>query len=271
MALVEDVFTGDISSITTIPETALGNGIIYMKADGVISGIKVAEEVFKQVDANLEIKLKATDGTHVKKGQAVIEITGSLRSILTGERVALNFLQRMSGIATKTHLMVTLIQDYPCTVVDTRKTTPLLRILEKQAVRDGGGKNHRFGLYDAVMIKDNHIKAAGGIMNAVQSARKQIPHTMKIEVEVENLQQVEEAIESKCDIIMLDNMDVNMMEAAVKRIAGKAIVEASGGVNENNIVEIANTGVNYISLGSLTHSIESLDISLDLYEKKVII
>lgn len=268
LALEEDVFSGDITSLTTIPIHTRGSGMIHMKADGILSGIEVAKEVFRQIDADIKITQRAKDGQRVQKGDIVLELEGSLRSILTGERVALNFMQRMSGIATKTNRIVTLVQDYPVTVVDTRKTTPLLRILEKQAVRDGGGKNHRFGLYDAVMIKDNHIKAAGGITSAVKAAREQIPHTMKIEVEVENLQHLMEALESRCDIIMLDNMAPDDMKQAVKTIAGRAISEASGGVTEHNIVEIAKTGVDYISLGSLTHTIESLDISLDLFEKK---
>lgn len=271
LALEEDVFSGDITSLTTIPIHTRGNGMIHMKADGIVSGIEVAKAVFRQIDADLNITQRAKDGQRVHKGDIILELEGSLRSILTGERVALNFMQRMSGIATKTNRMVTLVQDFPVTIVDTRKTTPLLRILEKQAVRDGGGKNHRFGLYDAVMIKDNHIKAAGGITAAVKSAREQIPHTMKIEVEVENLQQLMEALESRCDIIMLDNMSPDIMKQAVEIIAGRAISEASGGVSEHNIVEVAKTGVDYISLGSLTHTIESLDISLDLFERKSVL
>ncbi len=269
-ALQEDVLTGDITTMTTVPAEARGNGIIYMKESGILSGIKIAREVFYQIDPTIALVEKVVDGQQVEKGQTVLEISGSLRSILTGERVALNFLQRMSGIATKTNHLVKLIEGYHATVADTRKTTPLLRLLEKQAVRDGGGKNHRFGLYDAVMIKDNHIKAAGGILQAVKAARNGIPHTMKIEVEVENLIQLNEAISAQADVIMLDNMEPVLMEQAVKIVAGRALTEASGGVNEQKIVEIAKTGVDYISLGGLTHSIKSLDISLDLFEKKVV-
>jgi len=271
LAIAEDVFTGDITSLTTIPANAKGNGMIHMKEDGVISGVEVAKEVYRQLDSDIVITQHAFDGDYVHNGQIILELTGSLRSILTGERTALNFMQRMSGIATKTNKLVSLIKDYPAIIVDTRKTTPLLRILEKQAVRDGGGNNHRFGLYDAVMIKDNHIKAAGGIAKAVQAARSNIPHTMRIEVEVENLDQLQEAIDTKCDIIMLDNMAPTLMKQAVILVARRAITEASGGVNEHNIIEIASTGVDYISLGSLTHTIESLDISLDLFEPKIVI
>ncbi|OEH84363.1 nicotinate-nucleotide diphosphorylase (carboxylating) [Desulfuribacillus stibiiarsenatis] len=268
LALEEDVFSGDITSLTTVPADAYGQGMVHMKADGVISGVEVAREVFRQIDERIQFTHLVMDGDIVTKGQTIITLEGPLRSILTGERVALNFMQRMSGIATKTHTVTSLIQEFPTRVVDTRKTTPLLRILEKQAVRDGGGKNHRFGLYDAVMIKDNHIKAAGGITKAVRAARQGIPHTMKIEVEVENFDQLREAIESKCDIIMLDNMSPSDMKLAVDRIAGRALTEASGGITEHNIIEVAQAGVDIISLGSLTHTIESLDISLDLFEKK---
>ncbi len=271
MAIKEDVLSGDITSLTTVSDQAKGNAIMHMKEDGVVSGIEVAKEVFFQVDPQLHVRILASDGQQVCEGHTLIEVEGKLRSILTAERVALNFMQRMSGIATKTHRFVKLIEEYHAQIVDTRKTTPLLRILEKQAVRDGGGRNHRQGLYDAVMIKDNHIKAAGGITQAVNAARNQVPHTMKIEVEVENFAQLHEALTVGCDIIMLDNMQPSLMAEAVKLIDGRAVVEASGGISEVNIVEIARTGVDYISLGALTHSAVSLDIGLDLFEKKVIL
>lgn len=271
MAIKEDVLSGDITSLTTVSDQAKGNAIMHMKEDGIASGIEVAKEVFFQVDPQLHVRTLASDGQQVRKGDTLIEVEGKLRSILTAERVALNFMQRMSGIATKTNRFVKLIEEYHSHIVDTRKTTPLLRILEKQAVRDGGGRNHRQGLYDAVMIKDNHIKAAGGITQAVNAARNQVPHTMKIEVEVESFEQLHEALAVGCDIIMLDNMQPSLMAEAVKLIDGRAVVEASGGISEANIVEIARTGVDYISLGALTHSAVSLDIGLDLFEKKVIL
>lgn len=268
LALTEDIFTGDISSTSIIPADRQGVAIIHMKEAGIISGLELVREVFAQVDDKLLVETKLRDGDRVEKGQTVARISGSMVSILTGERLALNFLQRMSGIATKTRYFVDLVEGHDVRIVDTRKTTPLLRLVEKQAVRDGGGHNHRFGLYDAVMIKDNHIKAAGGIKMAVKLARAQIPHTMTIEVETENLDQVQEALDAGADIIMLDNMAPDLMHRAVDLIAGRAIVEASGGVNEANIMAIAATGIDIISLGALTHTIESLDISLDLNETK---
>lgn len=268
LALTEDIFTGDISSTSIIPADRQGVAIIHMKEAGIISGLEVVREVFHQVDEKVLVEINLKDGDRVEKGQTVARISGSMVSILTGERLALNFLQRMSGIATKTRYFVDLVEGHDVRIVDTRKTTPLLRLVEKQAVRDGGGHNHRFGLYDAVMIKDNHIKAAGGIKMAVKLARAQIPHTMTIEVETENLDQVQEALDAGADIIMLDNMAPDLMHRAVDLIAGRAIVEASGGVNEANIMAIAATGIDIISLGALTHTIESLDISLDLNEIK---
>lgn len=187
-----------------------------------------------------------------------------MSTLLTGERVALNFLQRLSGIASKTHNMAESIKYQHAVLVDTRKTTPGLRLLEKYAVRVGGAKNHRFGLYDGVMIKDNHIQAVGGIQKAVSTLRQKVPHTLKIEVEVENLQQLQEALEARADIILLDNMDAASMRKAVEIVNGQALLEASGGVNEENIVEIAKTGVDFISCGALTHSAPSLDISFKI-------
>jgi nicotinate-nucleotide pyrophosphorylase (carboxylating) len=194
----------------------------------------------------------------------LMEVSGSARSILIAERVALNFLQRLSGIATRTAKFVELVRYYNAKIVDTRKTTPGLRALEKYAVVVGGGRNHRFGLFDAVLIKDNHIEIAGGVKKAIMAARHQIPHTMRVEVEVETLEQIDEALEVKADIIMLDNMTPDVMREAVEKIAGKALIEASGGVTEETVVDIAKTGVDYISIGALTHSIRSLDISLDI-------
>jgi len=220
--------------------------------------------VFKKLDSNIIFQEKIKDGTKISRNKVLAEITGPTRTILKGERVALNFLQRMSGIATTTFKFCQEVKDFPVRIVDTRKTTPGLRILEKYAVRMGGGHNHRFGLYDAVLIKDNHIAVAGGIKSTVNSVRKQISHTVKIEVEVENLSQLQEALEMKVDIIMLDNMDLDTMKEAVKMAKGKTLIEASGGITLEKVRKIAQAGVDLISIGSLTHSVNSLDINMEI-------
>lgn len=266
-ALAEDIGFGDITTNSIVPSDKQGQGHVITKEPGVIAGLDVAELVFRLVDPTLVITRHVADGDQVPKGQMLMEIAGSARSILTGERVALNFLQRMSGIATRTAKFVEMVRYYNAKIVDTRKTTPGLRVLEKYAVVVGGGRNHRFGLFDAVLIKDNHIEIAGGVKQAIIAARHQIPHTMRVEVEVENMEMIDEALEVKADIIMLDNMTPEQMDEAVEKIAGRALVEASGGVTEETVVEIAKTGVDYISIGALTHSIKSLDISLDIEAK----
>ncbi|MGZ4135321.1 MAG: carboxylating nicotinate-nucleotide diphosphorylase [Tumebacillaceae bacterium] len=264
MALQEDVGYGDVTTNSIVPPIKQGVGVLLAKEPGVIAGLDVAEITFLMTDPNLLVTRLVNDGDHVAAGQVVMEVSGSARSILTAERVALNFLQRLSGIATRTSKFVELVRYYNAKIVDTRKTTPGLRALEKYAVVVGGGRNHRFGLFDAVLIKDNHIEIAGGVKKAIMAARHQIPHTMRVEVEVESLEQIDEALEVKADIIMLDNMTPDVMREAVEKIAGKALIEASGGVTEETIVDIAKTGVDYISIGALTHSIRSLDISLDI-------
>lgn len=270
--LEEDIGTGDVTTMSTIPKQSQSTGIIHLKDDhGVIAGIPIAQAVFELIDDELRFEPRVRDGDSVQRGAVLAEVSGSTRSILLGERLALNLLQRLSGIATKTAEMAQQIADFPVRLVDTRKTTPGHRALEKYAVRVGGGSNHRFGLYDAVMIKDNHIKGAGGIRPAVLAAREQIPHTMKIEVEVEDHTQLVEALEAKADIIMLDNMDLIAMQQAVQMIRQRAphvVVEASGNVSIDTVREIAKTGVDVISAGSLTYSVRSLDISLDLDEQK---
>ncbi|MEK4355525.1 carboxylating nicotinate-nucleotide diphosphorylase [Paenibacillus sp. FSL M7-1455] len=265
--LKEDVGSGDVTTMATIPLGHESKGIIHAKEDGVVAGIPVAELVFQVVDPGLSFTPCVKDGDRVTKGTVLAVVEGSTHHILTGERLALNLLQRLSGIATRTRMFVDKLEGLPARLVDTRKTTPGHRMLEKYAVRVGGGANHRFGLYDAVMIKDNHIKGAGGIRLAVERARAHIPHTMTIEVETESLDQVEEALEAGADIIMLDNMDKAMMREAVRRIKTKAPhvrVEASGNVSLQTVKEIAECGVDVISVGRLTYSFESLDISLDL-------
>ncbi|KUK55168.1 MAG: Nicotinate-nucleotide pyrophosphorylase [Atribacteria bacterium 34_128] len=229
-ALSEDIGTGDITTDSIIPYDLKIKGIIKTKEEGVIAGLNIANLVFKKLDSNIIFQEKIKDGTKISRNKVLAEITGPTRTILKGERVALNFLQRMSGIATTTFKFCQEVKDFPVRIVDTRKTTPGLRILEKYAVRMGGGHNHRFGLYDAVLIKDNHIAVAGGIKSTVNSVRKQISHTVKIEVEVENLSQLQEALEMKVDIIMLDNMDLDTMKEAVKMAKGKTLIEASGGI-----------------------------------------
>ncbi|MGG1443987.1 carboxylating nicotinate-nucleotide diphosphorylase [Brevibacillus laterosporus] len=266
--LFEDVGHGDITTMTTIPADEKGTGILYAKEPGMIAGLDIAEQVFHTVDHELDFQRLVPEGSQVQKGDVIAEVTGSVQAVLTGERLALNLLQRLSGIATRTQLFVREISLTQARVVDTRKTTPGLRLLEKYAVRVGGGHNHRFALYDAVMIKDNHSKGAGGIKEAVRKAREAIPHTMKIEVEAESLKQVHEALEAGADIIMLDNMSCDMMREAVQIIQGKAIIEASGGVTLETVRAIAETGVDVISVGGLTHSVTALDISLDLNQRK---
>ncbi|MFT9850324.1 carboxylating nicotinate-nucleotide diphosphorylase [Aneurinibacillus sp. REN35] len=270
MWLQEDIGFGDVTSLATVPEDLDGVGILYAKQDGVIAGLDVAQRVFTCLDASLVFSPKVMEGAFVEKGTMIAQVEGSVQSVLGGERLALNLLQRMSGIATLTRQYVekARMASEKVRIVDTRKTTPGLRMLEKYAVTVGGGHNHRLGLFDAVMIKDNHIKAAGGIGAAVSFARQAIPHTMRVEVEVETLVQLEEAIGANPDIIMLDNMDLDTMREAVRRVDGRMIVEASGGVNLDTVQGIAATGVDIISVGSLTHSVSALDISLDLNERK---
>lgn len=263
-ALQEDIWTGDITTEAVIPAERQAVGRVWTKVDGVIAGLPLLKQIFLQLDPTLQVELLVADGFVATAGTALASISGSARSILQGERVALNFLQRLSGIATRTSRLAEAIKFYQGRIVDTRKTTPGLRLLEKYAVRMGGGYNHRFGLYDAILIKDNHIAVAGSIKEAVAAVRRRIGHTTKIEVEVESLEQLHEALESRADIIMLDNMSVEMMKEAVRLAHGKAIVEASGGITEESIVEVAKTGVDYIAIGGITHSIKALDISLDI-------
>ncbi len=263
-ALLEDIGTGDITSESIVPSDLKAKGIIKTSEEGVVAGLDIAYLIFKKLDSEIIFQEKIKDGTKVTRGKVLAEISGYARTILKGERVALNFLQRMSGIATITSKFCQQVKDFPVRIFDTRKTTPGLRILEKYAVRMGGGHNHRFGLYDAVLIKDNHIAVAGGIKSAVNSVRKQISHTVKIEVEAENLSQLQEALKAQVDTIMLDNMDLETMKEAVKMVKGEALIEASGGITLEKVREIARTGVDLISVGALTHSVKSLDISMEI-------
>ena len=261
-ALEEDMPYGDVTTDNLIPENDVTEAKFIAKAEGVIAGMPVAARVFELIDSRISIEIFKNDGDKVVKGDIIAILRGPTAGILKGERTALNLMQRLSGIATRTSVFAELVKDYKVSVVDTRKTTPGLRYLEKYAVRCGGGRNHRYSLSDAVMLKDNHIAAGGGIIPAVEKVRTNIPHTVKIEVEVEDMEMVREAVEARADIIMLDNMNEAAMAEAVKYIDGRALVEASGDVTEERIRAIAETGVDIISIGRITHSVKALDISL---------
>lgn len=261
-ALEEDLAWGDITTEGTVPSTKKSSANLVAKQDGIICGLDVFERVMKIVDNQTSVIKNFNDGDSIKKGDIIAQIKGFSKSILSAERVALNLLQHMSGIATQTANIVSKLINTNVKIADTRKTTPNLRVLEKYAVRVGGGTNHRFNLADGVLIKDNHINAAGSITNAVNSAKAYIPHTVKIEVETENLEQVQEALDCGADIIMLDNMDIDTMRKAVDLINKRAITEASGNMGEKDLIEVASTGVDIISIGALTHSVKAMDISL---------
>lgn len=266
--LAEDVGTGDVTTAAVAEAGLVSCGYIWTKEPGVIAGLPVAAAVFRCLDPVVDWQTRVADGDEVAAGTLLAVVEGPAGAILTGERLALNFLQRLSGIATVTARLVQATLPHQVRVVDTRKTTPGLRWLEKYAVRRGGGHNHRFGLYDAVLLKDNHIKLAGGVARAVTLAKQAVPHTMKVEVEVEDLAGVKQALDAGADIIMLDNMDPETMRQAVNLIGKQAIVEASGGISLGNIEAVAATGVQVISVGSLTHSAPALDISLDIGQPK---
>jgi len=261
-ALAEDIHTGDITSLAVVRERREARARLIAKEPLILAGIEVAARVFRMVDSRIAFTHRFSDGDPLKGGDIIAEMLGDAASLLQGERVALNFLQRMCGVATLTRQYTVAVEGTRARIVDTRKTTPGLRNVEKYAVRVGGGFNHRTGLYDGVLIKENHIAAAGGIAIAVSRARAYIPHTMKIEVETESLAEVAEALTAGADIIMLDNMDMVAMREAVALIAGRALVEASGGVNLETVREIAETGVDIISVGALTHAYRAMDISM---------
>ncbi len=259
-ALNEDIKDGDITTDYLIPEDRVVKGFMKAKAEGVVAGLIVAERVFRILDQNFVWNQKFDDGEKVKAGDILVEFEGSYRAVLTGERTALNFLQRMSGIATMANKYSEVVADLKTEILDTRKTIPGLRILDKYAVSMGGATNHRIGLFDMVMIKDNHIQIAGGINKAVEHIRSKIDSDIKIEVETSNMQQVKDAVDSKADIIMLDNMSNEEMKEAVEFIDGRSKVEASGNVTLDRLRGIAETGVDYISVGALTHSVKAMDI-----------
>ncbi len=267
VALDEDTAFGDITSELTVPPNRRASGRFLAKADGVISGLDVVAEVFRQVDPSISFSPLVEDGDRVTVGDDLAHVSGNARGILKGERVALNFLQRLSGVATATARYVAETAGTRARVIDTRKTTPGMRLLEKQAVRHGGGHNHRIGLGDGILIKDNHLAAIGGhdrITKAVEAARAGAPHTLRIEVEVTSLDELREALNAKPDAILLDNMSIDQMSEAVRITAGRAILEASGGITLETLRDVAGTGVDLISSGALTHSSRALDISLEL-------
>lgn len=262
LALKEDITSEDLTTNAVMREDKMGEAQLICKQDGVIAGLQVFERVFHLLDDKTQVEMYFKDGDRVKNGDLLAKVTGDIRTILTGERVALNYLQRMSGIATHTRKLVDLLGDAKTKLLDTRKTTPNMRIFEKYAVKVGGGTNHRYNLSDGILIKDNHIGAAGGIKEAVALAKEYAPFVRKIEVEVENLEQVKEALEAGADIIMLDNMDNATMKEAVQLIDGRAETECSGNVTAERVKEIIETGVDYVSCGALTHSSAIMDVSL---------
>lgn len=262
MALQEDVTSEDVSTNAVMPKAQKGKVDLICKQDGIIAGLDVYARVFTLLDDSTEVEFFCKDGDEVKAGQLMGIVTGDIRVLLSGERVALNYLQRMSGIATYTHEVAELLKGSKTTLLDTRKTTPNCRIFEKYAVRVGGGSNHRYNLSDGVLLKDNHIGAAGSISNAVRMAKEYAPFVRKIEVEVETLDQVKEAVEAGADIIMLDNMTTDQMRAAIDLIDGRAETECSGNVTKENIERLILLGVDYISSGALTHSSPIMDISM---------
>lgn len=268
-ALLEDIGPGDYSSLASIPPEKTGKAQLLIKDEGILAGVELAGEIFKAVDPKLEVELLKKDGEEVNFGDVGLIVTGPSASILSAERLVLNCMQRMSGIATKTHRLTQLILHTKARLMDTRKTTPNFRLMEKWAVFIGGGVNHRFALYDMVMLKDNHVDFAGGIRPAIERTRNYLAQhglNLKIEVETRNLQEVQEVLEvGGIDYIMLDNMDYATMKEAVRIIGGKYSTEASGGITEDTLAQVAECGVDYISMGALTHSVSSLDISLKAF------
>lgn len=264
LALSEDIGNGDITTESTVSTSQKGIGVIIAKDYGVIAGLPVVQRVFQKIDPSLEFRKLVSDSDRVMKMTPIAELKGRVKPILTGERTAVNFLQRLSGTATLTAQFVELAEKYDVQITDTRKSTAGWRAIQKYAVYMGGGKNHRFGLFDGILIKDNHIIAAGSVAKAVKMAKLTAPHTMKIEVEVETPAQVEEAMNEGADILLLDNMPVELMRVAVEKAAGRVLLEASGNITIDKVDAVASTGVDLISVGALTHSAIPLDMSLDL-------
>lgn len=267
-ALEEDLGTGDLSA-QILPEGLTGQAKLYSKGTSIVAGIELVKQVFQRVDSKIMANVLINDGEKVTPGSIVMELSGPLASILTAERTALNFIQHLSGVATATREAVDIVNGLPVKISDTRKTLAGLRALQKYAVQVGGGFNHRFGLYDAVLLKDNHLTSLGGLTTAVERARQKIGHMVKIQVECESLAQVQEALDCAVDLIMLDNMNTEQMRQAVSLVNHRVIVEASGGIKAGNLREVAETGVDIISIGALTHSVKSMDFSLDVGDIKL--
>lgn len=267
LALEEDGIENDVTTLNLIGKEQMLSGSFIVKATGVVSGVDVAKEVFRQINPKIKMNILKPNGSFVNRGDVIASIEGPMRDILRGERVALNFMQRMSGIAATTSKFVQEITGTECKILDTRKTTPLLRILERQAVRDGGGENHRYNLSDRVLIKDNHIASVGSISSAVEIARKAVGRSMIVEVEVETIDEFKEALTTSADVIMLDNMSNDMMKECVELNQHKKKLEASGNMELRRVRSVALLGVDYISVGALTHSFKSLDISLKFYKR----
>ncbi len=267
-ALEEDLGTGDLSA-QILPEGLTGQAKLYSKGTSIVAGIELVKQVFQRVDSKIMANVLINDGEKVTPGSIVMELSGPLASILTAERTALNFIQHLSGVATATREAVDIVNGLPVKISDTRKTLAGLRALQKYAVQVGGGFNHRFGLYDAVLLKDNHLTSLGGLTTAVERARQKIGHMVKIQVECESLAQVQEALDCAVDLIMLDNMNTEQMRQAVSLVNHQVIVEASGGIKAGNLREVAETGVDIISIGALTHSVKSMDFSLDVGDIKL--
>lgn len=262
-ALAEDVGAGDVTTLAVVPAEARARALLVARQSAVVAGLPVAAAAFRLLDERVCVDLRVNDGSAIAAGQTVAEMRGPARPLLTAERVALNFVQRLSGIATLTADYVRAVAGTKAVILDTRKTTPGLRALEKYAVRAGGGRNHRFGLADGILIKDNHIVAAGSMQTAMQRARAHAPHGLKIEVESDSLEQVEQALAAGADAILLDNMSVEVLRRAVGLVAGRALLEASGGISLDRVRAVAETGVDLISVGALTHSAPAVDLALD--------
>jgi nicotinate-nucleotide pyrophosphorylase (carboxylating) len=264
MAIQEDLGHGDVTTRAVIEPDMVGQAFVLGREPFILSGSRPFERVFQLLDPAVEMEAYFRDGDTIQTGIPVFKLQGPVQTLLTGERTALNLLQRLCGVATFTRQMAEALSGTSCRLLDTRKTTPLWRSLEKDAVRHGGGANHRFGLYDGVLIKDNHIAAAGGVRKAIERTRGKVPHTLKIEVEVESLEELEEALETGADIVLLDNFPLDLLKEAVVRTRGRSLLEASGGVNLHTVRAIAETGVDFVSCGALTHSARAIDISLEI-------
>lgn len=263
-ALEEDIGAGDMTTLSTVPPESQGKGLFRAKRDCVVAGLFLLEKIFSLLDPGVRVRCLGRDGDQIERGAVVAEAEGPVRALLMGERTALNFLQRLSGTATLTRRYVDAVKGLSCKIIDTRKTTPGLRVLEKYAVRMGGGTNHRLGLYDAALVKDNHITNAGSITQAVERVRRQAPFMARVEVECSDLKQVREALDARADVIMLDNMGTKEMAEAVKVINKRAWVEASGGITIERVREVAEAGVDFISVGALTHSAPAVDFNMKI-------